>query len=632
ANVERNTYETAWYVQDMEGKTPPRRLADGGPALQNSAGVALAARVAWSADERWIYYRALVDGKIDVWRAAVDGSGAEPLTHDPADVRNFHLSDDGASLVYSVGATREEVREAEQAEYDRGVRIDGNVPVGQPLFRSGNLEWRLATQRYNGVGFDREPLLADVPDQWKAIDPTTGQELPGRPSRPAVPPDLADRIPQAWSVVPEPGGERIAILIRVGDEKGLQGKPGVELSVLRGRDSRRLVKCKAPDCVDKVITSVQWRPNRDEVLFTTTDPLEGLGQSIFRWDLITGEEHPVVRTHGLVNGGRDLMSGCGVSPDVLVCVTATAHRPPRLERIDVESGLRQVLFDPNASLAADIAAVTPARLLHWTDARGHPFSGSYFPARKSGATPPPLFVTYYSCSGFLRGGMGDEWPLASLASVGISALCIYPPHERSLDSVDMYDQALSAVEAAHELLDARGEIDRTRVGMGGLSFGSGVALWVAMESDLLSAVSVTSPVVSPNYYLISSLKGEGFTSVLSRIWQLGAPDETPDRWRELSPVFNMASLQEPILMQMPEQEYIHALDYAIPLILRHRAELYVFPDEPHQKFQPRHELAAYERNLDWFRFWLQGVEDPDPDKKSQYEHWREMRAAVRFGG
>jgi len=53
--------------------------------------------------------------------------------------------------------------------------------------------------------------------------------------------------------------------------------------------------------------------------------------------------------------------------------------------------------------------------------------------------------------------------------------------------------------------------------------------------------------------------------------------------------------------------------------------MYVFANEPHQKFQPRHKLSAYIRNVDWFRFWLQDYEDPDPSKASQYVRWREMR-------
>src|SRR3546814_10121754 len=39
ASVERNTYDTVWYVQDMDGNSKPRRLADGGVPLRDAAGV-----------------------------------------------------------------------------------------------------------------------------------------------------------------------------------------------------------------------------------------------------------------------------------------------------------------------------------------------------------------------------------------------------------------------------------------------------------------------------------------------------------------------------------------------------------------------------------------------------------------
>lgn len=74
-----------------------------------------------------------------------------------------------------------------------------------------------------------------------------------------------------------------------------------------------------------------------------------------------------------------------------------------------------------------------------------------------------------------------------------------------------------------------------------------------------------------------------------------------------------------------------AVEYTLPLIREGRADMYVFPDEPHIKFQPRHKLAAYERNVDWFRFWLQGYEDPNPAKRPQYARWRQMRSAMHAG-
>src|SRR3546814_6768576 len=100
--------------------------------------------------------------------------------------------------------------------------------------------------------------------------------------------------------------------------------------------------------------------------------------------------------------------------------------------------------------------------LRWTDVRGREFTGQLFEAlRADGAEPPPLFVTFYTCDGFLRGGLGDEWPLASLAESGISAICING-NPGYVDVAEHYGQGLLAVEGLVDLLSARGEIDRTR--------------------------------------------------------------------------------------------------------------------------------------------------------------------------
>ena len=635
ASVVRNTYAVFWYVQAMDGKSPPRQVADGGVLLHGTAGISVPGHAVWSPDGRWIYYRALVDGQLAVWRAAADGSSAKPVTRDSADVRDFALSTDGKTLKYSVGATRGAVIAAELAEYDHGIHIDDTVPVGQGgLFRSGDIDGRLETQRFrsDAPGWDRVQLLAGVPDQWKAVDLGTGKtrNLPSskRPSQPPTASDLSDKLPSPWKLAVDPDTGRIALLTRIGNGKGLLKKPNVQLAMLPKVGSSRPIKCEAKLCTGKAISSIQWRPHSDEVLFTVTNPHEGQAQSIYRWNVRTGAVHLVTQSAGMLNGGGRYQSGgCGTSSEALVCVNAKADRPPRLERIDLATGERQVLFDPNATLALDEAKKTPARLLRWTDAKGQEFTGQFFPARRTGHGLPPLFVNYYDCRGFLRGGLGDEWPFASLAEDGISALCINEAPYR-LDAVERYGQGLSAVKSVVDLLASKGEIDRTKVGMGGLSFGSEITFWTVVQSELLAAASVTSPVMSRNYYLFGSMRGDVFFKQLKKFWQLGALDETPERWRLLSPAANLDKIKVPILMQMPEQEYVVALDYAIPLIHAHRADLYVFPNEPHQKFQPKHKLAAYERNLDWFRFWLQGYEEPNPVKRAQYAHWREMKKAL----
>lgn len=631
ASIERNTYDSVWYVQRMDGSAPARRVADGGVPLRDTAGVSLEARAEWSPDGRWVYFRARMDGRIDVWRAAADGSGAEPVTSDPADVRDFSLSADGKLLVYTVGATREEVIAAEQAEYDKGIRLAHDVPIGQALFRSSNIEGRWATQRYTGLGFDRAALLSDLPDRRKVVDVARRTERHATRSEvlsgPTTATELPEGISEPWKFTVDRTAGRIALLRRIGEGAGLLQKPGVKLSMLNGLGDGREVDCNADLCIEKGITGIQWRPGTDEVLFTVTDEQQGRAQSIFRWDVTSGIVLPVAESAGLLNGGREPGTACSLSREAMACVVADVRRPPRLEKIEVDTGLREVLFDPNKTLAYDMAAMVDVQLLRWTDATGQVFTGQYFRARAADTGPTPLFVNYYSCSGFLRGGLGDEWPFATLAQNGISALCINYAPLRS-DAIDRFNQALSAVESAVELLSSQGEIDRSKVGMGGLSFGSSVTMWVAMRSDLLAAASVASGVISPSYYLWGRMKGEGFLASLRYVWGLGALDETPQRWQILSPAFNLDRIHAPVLFQIPEQEYLFSLDYVVPMIKADRAELYVFPNEPHQKFQPRHKLAVYDKNLDWFRYWLQGYEDPDPAKRRQYLHWRQMEPAL----
>ena len=630
ASVERNTWDTVWYVQGLD-EALARRVAEGGVPLRDSAGEVLPAAAVWSPDGRWIYYRAFVDGQIDVWRAAVDGSGAEPVTNDAADVRDFVLEEGGGVLRYSVGATREAVRAAEQTEYEQGVRIDANVPIGQPLFRSGNIEGRLATQRFGSLWFGRVPLLGEEPDRWYEIEFATGErrllENVKELATPSPVPKLEGVEGDPWKAAPEPGGDRVAVLTRVGDGSGQLHRPDVLLSVA-DVDGRRAVHCTSGLCTGRPIDGIQWRPGHDEVVFTVTDPDEGLAQSKYRWNVGTGEVHEVVRARGLVSGGRTTGSDCGISPGRLVCVAAEADSPPRLERVDLESGESYVLFEPNAALAQDMAQLAPARLLRWKDARGRSFTGQFYSARALGGEPAPLFVTYYTCPGFVRGGYGDEWPLASMMQAGISALCINQLPGYTMDAVERHGEGTAAVESVIDLLAAEGEVDRARVGMGGLSYGGAVTLWTITESDVLAAASVANPVVSPLYYLIGSMKEDVFFGSLREMWGLEEPGKTPERWHAMSPVFKLDKVQAPILFQHSEQEYMYALDYVIPLIRSHRADLYVFPHEPHQKFQARHKLALYERNLDWFRFWLQGHEDADPSKQDQYARWREMKAKM----
>jgi dipeptidyl aminopeptidase/acylaminoacyl peptidase len=389
----------------------------------------------------------------------------------------------------------------------------------------------------------------------------------------------------------------------------------------------RKTACIDPMCSTARIAALSWRPASHDVMVTFLD--RERRQSLYLWSLEPNSLRKVAESDGLLAGGRRHMVPCALSASAAFCIAASPGSPPRLERIELESGARQVLFDPNPELRS--AYRPKVTYLHWAIGDGRDAAGVLLqPPGKAGGSMP-LYVNYYSCEGFLRGGEGDEWPLPQLLDAGFAAACINAvPSTGPQDGVKEYETGLAAVRTLVGKLSREGIVDPSRVAMGGLSFGSEVAMWTAIHSRLLAALSISSAQLEPADYWASAMPGSDQPSIIDRVWKLGTPGQTPVRWREVSPALNTGRIQVPILFQLPEQEARRIPElYARLAMAGVPTELYAFPDEAHIKVQPRHRLAVYERNLDWFRYWLQDFMDPDPAKASQYERWNKLKLAWR---
>ncbi len=617
-SIERNTHDLAWYVVPADGRHPARRIADAGEG-DRPDGTQFSEPPQWTADSSAIVYRAIVDGEIQVWRTTIDGVRSEKLTADPANVRYFLLSRDNRTLTYAVGATRSEIERAEEAEYDAGVLIDDKVDPLRQLYRGTRIEGRLATDRLHGFWFAHGGVLAGQPLTYRSIDLASGRVRDATTAE-------TDGLPKPVQPLERLGNRSIIFKAESGDHRGdafVLGKGNeMFLSVRRPGRGGALIGCDDPLCRQR-ISRVAWQGDADGLFFVTTDI--AAEQTLHLWSIDTGKVRRVGGGIGRWNGGRDERKSCSVTLRAAFCVVASADAPPRLVRIDLATGALTTLAAPNSALERPDSL--KFAVFDWTAPGGQRFTGKLMlPSRQ--AAPVPLFVTYYVCDGYLRGGTGDEFPLRQLAEAGIAALCInrVPTAAGLGDQVEQYRIAEAGVASVIDLLARRGIVDPAHVGMGGVSFGGEVTMWIATRTSRLAALSIGNTVLSDVYYWFGAMAGRQVPRMLRDVWGIGTPEESPDRWKLLAPELMTDAITAPLLMQLPEHEYRTNVKLAARLSQAGKpVELRAFPYETHVKFQPRHKLAIYERNLDWFRFWLQGYVDPDPDKADQYRRWTAMK-------
>jgi hypothetical protein len=66
-------------------------------------------------------------------------------------------------------------------------------------------------------------------------------------------------------------------------------------------------------------------------------------------------------------------------------------------------------------------------------------------------------------------------------------------------------------------------------------------------------------------------------------------------------------------------------DLSLLRLQKKPVDLIYIPDGQHILQKPMERLASQQGSVDWFDFWLNGHEDPDPAKAEQYIRWRELR-------
>jgi dipeptidyl aminopeptidase/acylaminoacyl peptidase len=191
---------------------------------------------------------------------------------------------------------------------------------------------------------------------------------------------------------------------------------------------------------------------------------------------------------------------------------------------------------------------------------------------------------------------------------------------------------MAMVESAIKMLVDQGIAEQTKVGIIGFSRTSWKVDFMLTHSDFKFAAASSADGGLYNfgsYWLWN--RGEAISDSEA---MLGGPPygESFQNWLKYAPAFSARHVQAPLLMEYvgygelpngPTQAY----EFFTALYRQDKpVELFFYPRGNHPLDTPFERVASLQRNLDWFRFWIQGYEGTAPDyDPDQYLRWRKMR-------
>ncbi len=610
---------TALVAMPLDGTAKPRLLDRGGPlpiytgtfrGLFIKTGFPEQITPIWSPDSRAIAYRKLIDGKVQIVRVAADGSGVAPVTRQDTDVEDFAWLPTGDAIVYAIRSSRIAAEAAIDREGEAGWLYDARVVP--------NIRWR------------PNPWARDLPVSYVRVDLATGAERAAsseEQARVLAPPALASTYELLASAQ---GGAKAWT-------EPVSRHPYAESRVWASDANGQKIACVLAGCSGR-IARIFWAEDKKTILFLTRSGWRGEETVLHGWRPGSNRLTTVLRT-------RDTLSGCIQGGGEMVCGRENATMPRRIVAIDVATGRDRLIYDPNPEFAS-LRVGSVERLRFTTDRGLEAWGDLVLPPGYDGTSKLPMVVVSYNSRGFLRGGTGDEYPIHPLAAKGFAVLSFErPPSVASVTpGITSWAEALAALQrdwserrSVHSALMAgidkavaSGAIDPDRIGITGLSDGASIVEYAVVNSNRFKAAAMSTCCDDRLTSLV--LGGEAWGGENRRSGYPLSVDDDREYWKPISLSVNARRITTPILFQLADREVGLALEsYGALREAGKPVEMRIYPDEYHNKVQPRHRLAVYERNIEWFAFWLRNAEDPDPGKQEQYARWRMLREPERKG-
>lgn len=381
------------------------------------------------------------------------------------------------------------------------------------------------------------------------------------------------------------------------------------------------------------VAHVQFGRGRDEALITLKS---ATGQRILAFGLKNqvkiGDTGGSVEDAGATPEGTNRKGG-NYPRNVQIYVKQSLNDVPMLWATDAAAKKARLLWDPNLQLHR--RQFGDASIYRWKDKSGRDWIGGlvkpvgYIPGHRY---PLVLQMYMFREHQFLSDGTDPSaFAARHLAGAGFVVLQIQK-QPNVLSDVDA-QTGLAGYQSAIQSLSDAGLIDRHRVGVVGFSW----TCWYVVNAlvktpNLFEAATIADGL--DNSYMQYLIFGPSSPNIQKQMDQIrgGSPLRAGlAQWVEEAPGFHLSNVQTPLRIEaISPVSILQEWELYGSLYMQHKpVDLIYFPNGTHVHQMPQERLESQQGNVDWMRFWLQGYEDPDPRKHSQYDRWRKLRETIR---
>lgn len=579
ADPAANDYCQAVLLFDLNSPSaPPAILNAGGEFIRDvldvyglkrfPRGMATALTPKWSPDSRWLAFMRRERGETRLFVVSPNTGQSRQFSRAGADVKDFRW--DRRDAILSVDFMDHDSAELRRfkAEGRSGYRYDTRF-------------WMLATtEPLEEQALETKRFRVDLSQvsYWK----TASLEY--------VPPAVADESRDADQV-----------------EIDTDSMP---IGTYRSRVSAKIgeahIPCEIDACVDVVDA---WMDSKSGlVVYLRRQGYAGAATGIYVWK-------PGVNLPRQIAETDDVLTGCQLASR-LICGRETSLRPRDIVELDLQSGKLRRLANLNPEW--DSLKLSPVTRLRWVNRFGLESIGDLVvPTDAKLREPLPLVIVQYNTRGFLRGGVGDEYPIQAIAAAGFGVLSVNRPIdfevgmaragksfsmkkiiEKRLDRVSSHDSLIQGIAQAKRVV----AVDDGRIAITGLSDGASSATYALINSRIFSLALLSTCCEDPQITMTSI--GPRYEQWMHERGYYLPSGKSTRGWKRTSLAMNASMICARIVIQTADREARMALaSYAALKQAGVDVVMFVFPDEYHIKWQPAHREAVYSRTLDELRRW-----------------------------